>query len=357
MPGSIRRTAIALCAAVLGTAGLLGPVTAAPAATKARAALSLTAPSSAPYGGRLQLTGTLWRYGTGTKIPGARVYLQRAAVGGTNWGSVSSTVTTADGSYRLSVPHGRQYDYRTVWGGNAGYAPAASPVRRPKVGQVISWQVLASSTWDGYVKASGIRYPAAPAGGPIYLQRYDPKTNAFTPIAFARTRSDGRFSLAARVGGSTGYYRLHTPAYGGLTGAYAPARRLVHHAPRGLFRKPLLGTGGTGHPIFEPAYHDWTYSLAVATADRGGSTWADLDYAGCRTLFHYYRSKADGSVRVELLAGSRVIESVTLGPGDEILQPSEPQVAGLSRVRLRVTDIDTTTGPFVSFDATAECSN
>lgn len=351
-----RRTAIALCAVVAGTAGMLAPVAAA-TSTKATAALSLTAPNSAPYGSRLQLTGTLWRYGTATKIPGARVYLQRTTVGGTSWSYVTSTVTAANGSYRLSVPHGRQFDYRTVWGGNAAYTPAASPVRRPKVGQVISWQTLTSSDWDGLVKATGIRYPAAPADWPMYLQRYDPKANAFTSIAFTRTRADGRFALTARVGGSTGYYRLYTPAYGGLTGAYTPARRLVHHAPRGLFAKALLGTGGTGHPIFQPVHHDETHKLAVANADRGGSSWADVNVAGCRTMFHYYRNSADGKVKVDLLNGSTVIESVTLNPGGEIVQPSMPDLTGLSRIRLRITDVNSTTGPFVSFDATALCAN
>ena len=357
MSRSIHRIAIALCAAVLGTAGLLAPVATAAPAAKVRAALSLTAPDSAPYGGRLQLTGTLWRYGTSTKIPGARVYLQRATVGGSNWGSVSSTVTAADGSYRLSIPHTRQYDYRTVWGGNAGYTPATSPVRRPKVAQVISWQTLESSEWDGIVKATGIRYPAAPAGGPIYLQRYDAKANVFRSIAFARTSSDGRFTPAARVGGSTAYYRLHAPAYGGLTGAYTPVRRLVHYAPRGLFAKPLLGTGGTGHPLFEPVHHDDTHKLAVSNADRGGNSWADVNVAGCQTMFHYYRNSADGKVKVDLLNGSTVIESVTLNPGAEIIQPSMPDLTGLSRIRLRVTDVDSTTGPFVSFDATVLCAN
>lgn len=335
-----RRIVIALAA----SAGLIAPVAAqAPAAHAAgtvRSALSLTAPSAAVYGSKITLSGVLWRYQTTTKIAGAKVTLQRANKGKTNWTTLTSINTSSTGTYQFSVTQGWAYDYRTVYAGNATYTTAVSPVRYPVVMQKLLLDSVKTISYDaGILRASGRLYPAT--GGRVYLQRYNPNTKAWASIS-SKVASGNYVTVDAKVGGSTGQYRLYVPMTYPYGAGVSAAKTFTHFAWRGVFKKPVLATGGTKNPEFEIDTTDPGRYTAYAIADETGSVWVDVNTSGCTRIDALFANFATELLGVRISNATTVLASTTMAPAIDDETPREAAlsavVGGVTDLRIQLTD-------------------
>lgn len=359
----LRIAGVGLTAAAL-VVPLAGPASAT-AAGSVRSGTSLAAPAAVTYGANLHLQGIVGRAGTAVRIPGARVVLQRATPGAANWTSVTSTVTNAEGRYGFYPAAGRPFAYRVVWPGNATYAASVSPVRTPAVRPYVTISSM-SDTYpygeDDELTADVRVYPAVQAARPVFLQRYDARTNSFRNIAFGTTLAE-YISFTAHVGGSTAFYRVYAPAFGGYAAGYSAARPFTHFSGRGTFARPLRGTGGTNQPhftVFPPDRAPYR-NIAGGYAGRGGSVWADIDVAGCNWV---QINRVDGvtgtggRTRVELLVDGKVRYSADVtGPESYPEYPyPEVGVSGRSTLRLRISDVDTSTGPRAVVRMTSYCA-
>lgn len=358
------------------TAGLAAttivvPLTVAPAASaspaaKVRSGTSLAAPAAVAYGGNLHLQGIVGRAGTAVRIPGARVILQRATPGHTNWTSFTSTVTNAKGQYGFyPVPVGRPFSYRVVWPGNATYASSVSPVRTPAVRAVASLLSLRDDSIyvdpGNEVVAQAMVYPGR-TDRPVFLQRYDAAANVFRNVGFARAPSDRKFTMYARVGGSVSYYRIYSPAFGGYASAVSPAHRFAHYTPRGSFVRPLVATGGTNNSVFSvwPTSKDPDRRTAGAYAARGGSSWADINVTGCKWVTAWFEGGAGmgGRTRVQVIVGGKVVVNTSVyGDGQNDWHTYTLNVLGRRTIRMQVSDIDTKNGPRAILRARTLCAS
>jgi hypothetical protein len=335
----VRRTVVA----VAGSAAVVVPVAAsAPAAEAAgsvRSALSLSAPSAAPYGAKVTLSGVLWRYQTTTKIAGANVTLQRANKGKANWTSVTAVSTSSTGTYAFSVTQGLAYDYRTVYAGNATYTSAVSPVRYPVVMQRVFLDSVKTVNYQiGVLRATGRLYPAS--GARVYLQRYNPNTKAWTSIG-SKVASGSSVTVDATVGGSTGQYRLYAPMTYPYGAGYSAAKTFSHYVWRGLFKKPVIADGGTNNPVFEVVTADADRYSAAAYADAGGSVWADVNTYACTRADVAILNFAREQLGAKITRAGTTIASATLGgantaTGMEILSVV---TGGATKLRIELTDI------------------
>lgn len=345
-----RRIAIALAA----SAALIAPVAAfAPAANAAgtadpvlaagstRSAVSLTAPTAAPYGAQITLSGVLWRYGTQTKIAGSKVTLQRSLRGKNVWGSLASVNTAINGTYKFTVTQTVAYDYRAYYAGNATYTAAVSAVKYPVVMQKVLLDSVKTVSYDtGVLRGTGRVYPAT-ANKRVYLQRYNPTTKAWGNIA-SKTTSGNTFSIDAKVGASTGQYRLSVPVTVPYGAGVSAARTLSHYVWRDLFKKPVLGEGGS-------AGYNWEViaaggeSFGATDADELGNVWIDLNTAGCTRYETVVGNFSSEQLSFRMLNGSTVLRALTIAAGPDELTPTEVDVVGsfggATKVRVQFTDI------------------
>lgn len=358
-----RRRAAVVTAAV----AIAVPATTASADTNAklRSGTSLAGPAAVTYGGKLNLQGIVGRAGTAIRISGARVILQRATPGRTNWSSVTSRVTNAEGRYSFyPVSVGRPFAYRVVWPGNAAYMGSVSPVRTPAVRPYVGIQYIADDypLGDGDDLNAELKVFPKRTGRPAFLQRYDAKSNSFRNIGFGRQQS-ARFAIWASLAGSTGYFRVYAPAVDGYAAGYSAVRRFVHYSERGGFKRPVRATGGTNHPVISvfPPAKDPYRARAGAWAGKGGSAWVDLDITGCKWVqpLPDGLDTTGGRTRFEALIDGEVrYQSELSHSGTEYIFPfPELYVGGERTLRLRISDIDTDSGPRAILKVYSHCAS
>lgn len=355
---------VVAAAVAIAVPAATAPTASAGSTAKLRSGTSLAAPAATTYGGKLNLQGIVGRPGTAIRIPGARVILQRATPGRTNWSSVTSRVTNAEGRYSFyPVSVGRPFSYRVVWPGNATYAGSVSPARTPAVRPYVGIESITDDypLGDGDDLTADLKVFPNRTGRPAFLQRYDASSNSFRNIGFARHQYS-RFFIQASLAGSTGYFRVYAPAIDGYAAGYSAVRRFVHYSERGGFKRPVRATGGTNHPVISvfPPSRDPQQALAGAYAGRGGSAWVDLDITGCKwvQLLPDGVNGTGGRTKFEALIDGEVrYETVLEHAGTTYTFPfPELYVGGERTLRLRVSDIDTDTGPRAILKAYPHCS-
>lgn len=341
----VRRITVAAAAAAALVAPVVATAPAADAAGTVVSAVSLSAPRAAQYGSPITLTGTVWRYGTQVKIPGATIVLQRSAHGANRWANLKSTRSAANGTFSFSVTQGLAYDYRAYYGGSAVYRPNLSPVRYPIVIQKLFLDGMRTVDPDrGILRAVGRVYPTPPKGSVVYLQRYDAASKTYKSFTYTRTNGSSTVVIDARVGASTGWYRLYAPARGAYGAGASVGKVFTHYVWRGAFKRALLGQGGTEGGRFEVITDPQAQkSVAVTTSDPGGSAWGDVNTAGCIRVGSVGLNFQTEGARLELLNGSTPLRSVVIpnAVGDEPGETSYSEVAisGLTKVRGKVTDL------------------
>lgn len=250
-------------------------------AAKAIVAVSLAAPASAPYSRQITMSGTLWRYGTTTRIGGALVWLQRTPHGRTSWANIANTRTSSAGGFTFRITQIAAYDYRAYYAGTATYTAARSPVRYPVVLQLVPFDVLmtADST-RGLVRAQGQVWPNPPTGTTVYLQRYDPAWRQWHSVGSGRTSGSKVVVTAARPG-SVSTYRLVAPARASYGPGVSASRTLTHYVWRGFFARPVreIITNGAYEISWPPVSPD--RSRAVV---RSPWSFVEIDVPGCRAI-------------------------------------------------------------------------
>lgn len=345
-----RRIAIALAA----SAALIAPVAAfAPAASAAgtadpvlaagstRSAVSLTAPTAAPYGAQITLSGVLWRYGTQTKIAGSKVTLQRSLRGKNVWGNVAAVNTAINGTYKFTVTQTVAYDYRAYYAGTATYTAAVSAVKYPVVMQKVLLDSVKTVSYEsGVLRGTGRVYPAT-ANKRVYLQRYNPSTKAWVSIA-SKTTSGNTVSIDAKVGASTGQYRLSVPVTVPYGAGVSAARTMSHYVWRDLFKKPVLAHGGSAEASWEVIVAGGE-SFGVADGLELGNVWADLNTAGCYRYETVVGNFSSEQLTFRMLNGSTAFRAMTIAPAADDGAPAEAHVVGTfggaTKVRLQFTDV------------------
>jgi hypothetical protein len=232
---------------------LLVPATAAQGATKLRTALSLSAPTSAPYGAGVTLSGRLWRYGTPYGIRSQQVWLQRSPHGKSAWSNVKYAWTTASGTYSFTVTQTAPYDYRAYYKGSATWTAALSPVRYPVVNQNVLLDTIATTNYDtGAIRATGRVFPVPPNGTPVWFQRWDSPRQAWYTVTSART-SSGRVTVNAVRPASVAAYRLVVAPRAPYGNGVSAARWFAHHVWRGAFHRPVVtSTPGGSYEVWTP---------------------------------------------------------------------------------------------------------
>lgn len=207
----------------------------------------------------------------------------------------------------------------------------------------------------GTLTVAGTLTPAPAAGSRVALQRWDGALG-WREIGHA-TASGGTVTVSSNQPGSIRTYRLAIGPQAPYAAAASAPAGYHHYVWRGIFKKPLLASGGTRNPQFTvvPAAEAPRRAEAELLADQGGAVWGDVDAAGCSWVKTWLGNLTDGTVRVTLLNGGTVLGSVD--------QPQESetwlnrQMPGVSRLRLQVTDVRSGYGPNVAVDAMLLCTN
>lgn len=219
--------------------------------------------------------------------------------------------------------------------------------------QVVSFDAIRTTSWEtGSLRASGRVSPAPAAGSRVYLQRLMP-SGTWKNIGLTRATGGTSVSVTARAAGSVLTYRLYVPS----SGRVSKAIRHQHFVWRGVFRKALLGKGGTGSPHFTvvpPA--DAPYrSEADLDANRGGVVWGDLNTSGCTMIQAYFANLTDGSVHVSLLRNTTTVAARTMRTESEV--DLNRVITGITRLRMQARDLTSRTGPALSTDTRTLCNN
>lgn len=337
-------TGTATAAAVVVPLALAAPAAqAGQTAGSVVSAVSLTAPTAAPYGSQISLTGTVWRYQTTTRIAGAPVVLQRSAHGRNTWATLKTTRTATNGTFAFTVTQTLAYDYRAYYPGSTVYRAGVSAVRYPIVMQKVLFDGIATTDSDeGLLRGTGRVYPAPPSGSLVYLQRYDAGANSWRSIGSARSTGSANVAVSAKVGGSTGYYRLHAPTRAPYGAGTSAARKFSHYVWRGIFNKPVLAHGGAGEPEFGVITELQDRTLGVMLANPGGHVWADVNTNSCLRLVAIGLNATGEASALRVLNGATVLGSATVAGGNDEepgeSAPVEVSVGGLSKVRVMLID-------------------
>ncbi|MFC0624816.1 hypothetical protein [Kribbella deserti] len=363
-----------------GTLKVVGPVTTAgpiitngPGTTagSVKAAVNLTGPTSGTYNTNVRFSGTLWRYGTPTKIGGATVVLQRTPHNGSSWLNLTSAKTTSTGTFAFGVTLTGAYDYRVYYAGSTTYTTALSGKVYPAVLRGVAFDSIKTTnqgdgTGDlaGVLTANGRAYPVVPTGAPIYLQRYDAAGKAWKTIGTAASKGTANFTISARVRGSVAPYRFHVPLKYPIAAGSSRSVTFAHYTWRGAFWKPVLGFGGTGDPGYGvyPA-SDWPYRSGAyfGANETGGSAWIDVNTSGCvatqveaRNYTHEFEPTTEQFTVRDPNGG--ILAGKVLAPDEDYLF-YEIQLNGLARTRLAVADLGSSGHPLVGVTTWVRCNN
>ncbi|ADB35263.1 hypothetical protein Kfla_6260 [Kribbella flavida DSM 17836] len=229
-------------------------------------------------------------------------------------------------------------------------AAQAAPVRTVKI-----TSLRTTDYTKGTLTVSGTLTPAPAAGSRVALQRWD-ATKGWQEIGHG-TPSGTAVTISSNQPGSVRTYRLAIGPQAPYAAAASAPAGYSHYVWRGIFKKPLLASGGTGHPAFTvvPPAESPRRAEAELLADKGGVVWGDVNSAGCSWVKNWLGNLTDGTVRTSLLNGATVLGSVD--------QPQESetwlnrQIPGVNRLRVQVADLRSGYGPQVALDAMLLCTN
>lgn len=345
MSGTTGATARRIAVALAASAGLIAPavvlVPAAQAAGSVVSTISINAPTRVVYGTQFSVYGTLSRWKTTTKIPNAKVVLQRATHGQTNWTAISTTLTTSIGAYKFNITPTRAYDYRVAWAGNTTYTAARSAVRYPVVAQKVLLDSIKTIDADyGILRAYGRVYPTPVKGAAIWLQRYSPTLKTWVTIATTSAPgTTGYVGVSAKVAGSIATYRLAVPSKGLYAGNVSTSRTFSHYVWRGVFKK-AFATGGTGNPQVTVITDDADRALVQASAAASGSVWVDFSTSGCTGVDTIVANFATETLGAKVLKGTTVLGSSTIAATtpDGSYWQYQGTPGGASTLRVELTD-------------------
>lgn len=333
-------------AALVAGGALVVPVLHAPGATAAgsvRTSVNLEAPTSGTYRTTFNVTGTLWRTGTSTRLVNATVWLQRAVHSSGRFTDLRSGRTDSNGRFAIPVTQTSAYDYRARYGGTATYTAAWSPVRYPAVLQKVSFSSLKTTSWEnGTLEARGQILPVPHSGTKLWLQRWNGHT--WTNYMSGLTTGSSSFTIRGNVGGSVSTFRLYAPLRYPYAAGASAARSITHYKWRGAFTHSPLGYGGLnspGHNLTTAAENPGRFQVNLWTGPHGTS-WVDVSTAGC-TRIQYLVANVTADfpgptpVRGSVLDNGTVIN--TTGP----LQPGSDSgertvIRSASRLRFELAD-------------------
>ncbi|GAA1606552.1 hypothetical protein GCM10009789_71080 [Kribbella sancticallisti] len=252
----------------------------------------------------------------------------------------AATVVPAESA--LSVP------------GTGKAAPAAvqtTPVRAVKI-----TSIKTTDATKGVLTVVGSITPAPAAGSRVSLQRWSSTGRKWIEIGHGPTKGTS-ITIPPTVPGSVASYRLYIGAQAPYGAASSSAISFSHYVYRGIFKKPLLATGGKGHPQFTvvPPAEGPRRAEAEVIADKAGVVWGDIDTTGCRWVRTWLGNLTDGTVRVSLLNGAKVVGAVAMAQETETWLNRD--ILGVTRLRLQVADVKSGYGPIVAVDALLLCTN
>ncbi|MGC4937759.1 hypothetical protein [Kribbella sp. DT2] len=226
----------------------------------------------------------------------------------------------------------------------------AAPARTVKITSVRTTDYTA-----GVLTVAGTLTPAPAAGSRVALQRWD-AAKGWQEIGNGKS-SGATVTISSKQPGSIRTYRLAIGPQAPYAAAASAAYGYSHFKWRGIFAKPLLASGGKGHPAFTvvTAAESPRRAEAELLADKGGAVWGDVNSAGCSWVKNWLGNITDGTVRVSLLNGAAVVGSV------DQTQESETwlnrQIPGVNRLRVQVADLKSGYGPQVALDSMLLCTN
>ncbi|WP_328989962.1 hypothetical protein OG394_27350 [Kribbella sp. NBC_01245] len=357
---------------VVGPLTTAGPVISSGPSTTAgsvKAAVNLTGPTSGTYNTNVRFSGTLWRYGTPTKIAGATVVIQRTPHNGSSWINLTSAKTTSTGTFAFGVTLTGAYDYRAYYAGSTTYTTALSGKVYPAVLRGVAFDSIKTTNQGtgnriGVLTAAGRAYPVVPTGSPIYLQRYDRAGNAWKSIGTVASKGTANFAISAKVGGSVAAYRFHVPLKYPIAAGSSRSVTFAHYVWRGAYWKPVLASGGTNDPwwAYETVADYPNRNGAYFGADVNGSSYIDVNTSGCvslQVLMHNYSDQYPPATTEQFTVRNTsggVLAGKVLVPDEEAIF-YEISLGGLGRTRLQVADIAGNGKPKVSVSTWVRCNN
>jgi hypothetical protein len=229
-------------------------------------------------------------------------------------------------------------------------AQAAAPARTVKITSIRTTDYTL-----GTLTVAGTLTPAPAAGSRVALQRWS-STAGWQEIGHA-TSSGGKVTISAKQPGSIRTYRLAIGPQSPYAAAASAATGFYHYVWRGIFKKPLLASGGKGHPQFNvvPPSEGPRRAEAEVLADKGGVVWGDVNSAGCIWVKNWLGNITDGTVRVSLLKGTTSLGSTDMAQETETWL--NRKITGVTRLRLQVADVKSGYGPQVATDSMLLCTN
>ncbi|MEU4391525.1 hypothetical protein [Kribbella sp. NPDC023855] len=249
--------------------------------------------------------------------------------------------TVAPAQSALSVPDAR-------------VAPAVvstTPVRTVKI-----TSIKTTNTTKGVLTVVGQITPAPAPRTRVSLQRWSSKLRRWEEVGHGVT-SGSSVTIPPTLPASVKTYRLAIGSQAPYAAAVSPMISFSHYVFRGIFKKPLLATGGKGHPQFTvvPPSEGPRRAEAELIADRRGYVWGDIDTTGCRGVRTWLGNITDGTIRTSLLNGTTVIGSVDMKQETETWLTRD--IRGVNRLRFQVADLKSGYGPIVAVDALVLCTN
>lgn len=356
----MRRLRPVLCLAAAVATLAAGPTVPAQASTSAKVltAASLNSPASGPYGSSIWLTGTLWRYGTSTKVAGATVYLQRSPHGRNTWANLRSAVTNSSGGYAFAVVQTGAYDYRARYYGSATYTGALSRVRYPVTTQKVLFDGISTTSYStGAVRATGRVYPTPPNRTPVLLYRWDAAARKWVGTATGYT-SGNAVTISTVRPASVASYRLVVGARAPWGAGLSAPRTFAHYRWRGIFARPVNGASGPGGYFVRPPAESPTRTRVHLSVDPSPSPFIlAMNTTGCsRFVALTTPTYLPGPVTL-IWDSDRLLTQATLNPGnpphqaDYALHPSE------NELRLWLTNGQSSSSAQLESDIKVLCSN
>lgn len=226
----------------------------------------------------------------------------------------------------------------------------AAPARTVKITNI--WT---SDYTKGVMTVAGTLTPAPAAGSRVALQRWSP-TAGWQEIGHA-SPSGTKVTISSTQPGSIKNYRLAIGPQAPYAASASASTGFSHYVWRGIYKKPLLASGGKGHPQYNvvPLSEAPRRAEAELLADKGGIVWGDVNSAGCSWVKNWLGNITDGTVRVSLLNGSTVLGA--LSQAQETEGWLNRKILGVNRLRLQVADVKSGYGPQVATDSMLLCTN
>jgi hypothetical protein len=227
---------------------------------------------------------------------------------------------------------------------------AAAPVRTVKI-----TSIRTSDYTKGTLTVAGTLTPAPAAGSRVALQRWS-STAGWQEIGHGAS-SGVNVTINSNQPGSIRTYRLAIGPQSPYAAAASGPAGYSHYVWRGIFKKPVLATGGKGHPQFNvvPPAEGPRRAEAELLADKAGVVWGDINTAGCNWVKNWLGNITDGTVRTSLLNGTTVVGSVDQAQETETWL--NRYILGVNRLRLQVADLRSGYGPIVAVDSMLLCTN